>query len=78
MIEGTEHLRVHYRKGIEIIKGLKGNLSDFAIPTYVMDTPSGKIPLTYDHVLREEENDLTLEDLRGEIWREADACKLLV
>ena len=76
MIEGTEHLRVHYRKGIEIIKGLRGNLSGFAIPTYVMDTPSGKIPLTYDHVVREEENDLILEDLRGEIWREVDACKL--
>ena len=75
MVEGTKHLRVHYKKGIEIIKGLRGNLSGFAIPTYVMDTPTGKVPLGYNHILSEDGNDLILEDLRGEIWREPDACK---
>jgi len=75
MIEGTEHLRVHYKKGMDIIKGLRGNLIGFGIPNYVMDTPSGKVPLNHNYILKEEDKDLIIENLRGEIWREPEACK---
>ena len=55
------------------MKGLRGKLSGLAIPTYVLDTPSGKVPLTHNHVLGREGKDLILEDLHGEIWREKGA-----
>ena len=73
MIEGTEHLRVHYKKGIEILKGMRGKISGFGIPQYILDTPSGKVPLGYNHILEEDGKDLILEDLNGKSWREIDA-----
>ena len=69
-IAGTEHLRVPLPVGIKIMKSLRGNISGMAIPHYVLDTPSGKIPITPNHVLGQEGKDLILEDLRGDIWRE--------
>ncbi len=73
MIEGTEHLRVHYKKGIEILKGMRGKISGFGIPQYILDTPSGKISLSHNHILKEDGKDLILEDLNGNPWREIDA-----
>lgn len=69
-VEGTEHLRVSVKRGLEIMKEMRGNISGFAIPTYALDTPSGKIPLLPDHVLGIDGQDLILEGLRGDIWRE--------
>ena len=57
------------------MEGLRGNISGFAIPTYALDTPSGKIPLQKNYLLKEDGDDLILENLRGEIWREKGALK---
>lgn len=73
MVAGTKHLRVPVSKGLEIMKSLRGNLSGYGIPTYILDTPSGKVPLNHQHILGQDGNDLMVEDLRGEIWREPDA-----
>ncbi|MEY4630891.1 MAG: hypothetical protein RIQ81_1011 [Pseudomonadota bacterium] len=69
-VAGTEHLRVSIRTGIQLMKKLRGNITGLAIPTYILDTPSGKVPLTPNHILREDGDDLVIEDCRGEIWRE--------
>lgn len=53
-VEGTEHLRVSVRRGMAIMKSLRGNLTGFGIPTYALDTPSGKIPLQHPYVLGED------------------------
>lgn len=74
MIEGTEHLRVHYQKGIDIVQGLRGKISGFGIPTYIMDTPSGKVPLNHNYIIKEDGSDLIIQDLNGKPWREIDAC----
>jgi lysine 2,3-aminomutase len=73
LVAGTAHLRPSVEKGLAIMKGLRGKISGLAIPTYVLDTPSGKVPLTHNHVLGREGKDLILEDLHGEIWREKGA-----
>jgi lysine 2,3-aminomutase len=69
-VAGTEHLRVSIKTGINLMKKLRGNITGLAIPTYILDTPSGKVPLTPNHILREDGDDLIIEDCRGEIWRE--------
>ncbi len=69
-VAGTEHLRVSIRTGMNLMKKLRGNITGLAIPTYILDTPSGKVPLTPNHILREDGDDLIIEDCRGEIWRE--------
>lgn len=73
LIEGTEHLRTSVRDGLKIMKSLRGQISGYAIPTYIVDTPSGKVPVSYNHILGHDGNDLLLEDLRGDIWREKGA-----
>ncbi len=41
-IIGSSHFRTPVRKGLEIIKGLRGHTSGYAVPTYVIDAPAGR------------------------------------
>ena len=69
-VEGTEHLRPSVDVGMAIMRQLRGNITGFGIPSYIIDTPSGKVPVSHNHVLGRDGEDLILEDVRGEIWRE--------
>ena len=69
-VEGTEHLRPTVDDGLQIMRKLRGNLTGFGIPQYIIDTPSGKVPIAHNHILGRDGGDLLLEDVRGEIWRE--------
>lgn len=55
---GTEHFRTTISKGINIIKGLRGWTTGYAVPTYVIDAPGGggKIPIGPDYVVRYEKD----------------------
>ena len=46
-ISGSSHFRTSVDKGLEIIQGLRGHTTGYAVPTYVIDAPGGggKIPL---------------------------------
>lgn len=61
-ISGTGHLRTSVAKGLEIIHGLRGHTSGYAVPNYVIDAPGGggKIPLMPDYVVSHERGDLLL------------------
>ncbi len=75
-VVGADHFHVPVSQGMAIMRSLRGTLTGFAIPQYVLDTPGGKIPLTHNHILGNEGNDLILENLRGELWREPQAMAL--
>jgi lysine 2,3-aminomutase len=75
LVEGTEHLRVPIEDGLKLIRSLRGNITGMGIPTYIVDTPSGKIPMMPNHVLGTDGEDLLLEDVRGQIWREKAAMR---
>jgi lysine 2,3-aminomutase len=75
LVEGTEHLRVPIEDGLKLIRSLRGNITGMGIPTYIVDTPSGKIPMMPNHVLGIDGEDLLLEDVRGQIWREKAAMR---
>jgi lysine 2,3-aminomutase len=51
-IPGSEHFRTTVEKGLEIMKGLRGWTSGYAIPHYVIDAPGGggKIPILPNYV----------------------------
>ncbi len=51
-ITGSSHFRTPVEKGLEIIRGLRGFTSGYAVPTYVIDAPGGggKIPLMPNYV----------------------------
>jgi len=50
-IPGSAHFRTSIQKGLDMIQGLRGHTSGYAIPHYVVDAPGGggKIPLLPDY-----------------------------
>ena len=70
LLEGTAHFRVPIERGIELFRGLRGRTSGFAIPTYVLDTPYGKVPLSHDCGPGRDGDDFVVEAWDGRLWRE--------
>jgi lysine 2,3-aminomutase len=70
LLEGTAHFRVPIERGIEIFRALRGRTSGFAIPQYVLDTPYGKVPLSYPYLRGRDGDDVLVESYDGRIWRE--------
>lgn len=73
-ISGTSHFRTSVEKGLEIIRGLRGYTSGYAVPTYVIDAPGGggKIPLLPEYVAGRDEDGLLLKNYEGNIYRYPD------
>lgn len=65
---GTSHFRVTIRQGQELMRTLRGRVSGIALPTYVLDIPSGfgKMPIGPVYV-EELETHYTIEDYQGQI-----------
>jgi lysine 2,3-aminomutase len=70
LLEGTAHFRVPIERGLELFRALRGRTSGFAIPLYVLDTPYGKVPLTYPYVRGREGDVVVVESFDGRLWRE--------
>lgn len=67
LIRGSAHLRTLTSKGLEIIEGLRGHTSGYAIPQLVVDAPGGggKIPLNPNYVLGANDSELILRNYEG-------------
>ena len=70
LLEGTAHFRTSVEEGLEIFRALRGRTSGFAIPQYVLDTPYGKVPLSYPYLRGREGDDVIVECYDGRLWRE--------
>jgi len=73
-ISGSSHLRTPIEKGLEIVAGLRGHTTGYAVPTFVVDAPGGggKIPLFPDVVVGREGNDVLLRNYEGRVYRYPD------
>jgi len=73
-IVGSAHLRTPVEKGLEIIQGLRGFTTGYAVPTFVVDAPGGggKIPLYPDMVAGREGDFVLLRNYAGKIFRYPD------
>jgi lysine 2,3-aminomutase len=67
LIPGSGHFRTSVRKGLEIIKGLRGFTSGYAIPQFVVDAPGGggKIPLLPNYVVEHTDEKIVLRNYKG-------------
>jgi lysine 2,3-aminomutase len=67
LIPGSGHFRTTVKKGLEIIKGLRGFTSGYAIPTFVVDAPGGggKIPLLPNYVVEHTAERVVLRNYKG-------------
>jgi lysine 2,3-aminomutase len=73
-IRGSAHFRTTVDRGLELIQGLRGFTTGYAVPSYVVDAPAGggKIALLPDAVLGRDGEDLLLRNFRGETCRYPD------
>jgi lysine 2,3-aminomutase len=69
LVEGAGHFRTPVSKGIEIMEGLRGHTSGFAVPTFVVDAPGGggKIPLGPNYLLSMSDHRVALRNFEGYI-----------
>ena len=69
LVEGAGHFRTPVGKGIEIIEGLRGHTSGYAVPTYVVDAPGGggKIPVMPNYLVSMSDHKIILRNYEGYI-----------
>ena len=69
LVEGAGHFRTPVAKGIEIIEGLRGHTSGFAVPTFVVDAPGGggKIPVMPSYQISASDHKIILRNYEGYI-----------
>jgi len=70
ILSGTAHFRTPVEVGIEIIRNLRGFTTGFAVPTYVLDTPYGKVPMGPEYMVDRDDEAVYLESFAGKTWRE--------
>lgn len=73
-ISGSAHFRTPVSKGLEILEGLRGHTTGYAVPTYVIDAPGGggKIPLQNQAVVGRDGDFLLLRNFEGKVFRYPD------
>jgi len=66
---GLDHFRTPVSKGIEIIEGLRGHTSGYAVPTFVVDAPGGggKIPVMPTYLISQSPERIILRNFEGVI-----------
>ncbi|NSW91690.1 MAG: lysine 2,3-aminomutase [Firmicutes bacterium] len=68
--QGIGHFRTKVETGIEIMQNLRGYISGYAVPTFVIDAPNGggKIPINPEYVISMEDGNVIMRNYRGEIY----------
>ncbi len=67
LVEGAGHFRTPVAKGIEIIEGLRGHTSGYAVPVFIVDAPGGggKIPVGPNYLLSMSDHKIILRNFEG-------------
>lgn len=67
LVEGAGHFRTSVAKGIEIIEALRGHISGYSIPTFVLDAPEGggKVPIQPNYLLSMSDKKVVVRNYEG-------------
>ena len=70
LISGSAHLRTSVRKGLEIMEGLRGHTTGYAIPQYVIDAPGGggKVPINPGYILSHNNDRVVIKNFEGKVF----------
>lgn len=76
LINGSAHLRASVRKGLEIMEGLRGHTTGYAVPQYVIDAPGGggKVPINPEYVLSRNADRVVIRNFEGKIFEYPEAA----
>jgi lysine 2,3-aminomutase len=74
LVEGAGHFRTTVSKGIEIIEGLRGHTSGYAVPQFIVDAPGGggKVPLSPNYLLAQSPGHVVIRNFEGYITTYAE------
>jgi lysine 2,3-aminomutase len=77
LIAGSAHLRASVRRGIEIMEGLRGHTTGYAVPQYVIDAPGGggKVPVNPKYVLSRSGERIVIRNFEGRIFEYPEAAE---
>ena len=70
LIKGSSHLQVPVSKGLEIIEGLRGHTTGYAIPQYVIDAPGGggKVPVNPNYMIYHDQEKVVIRNYEGKVF----------
>ncbi|MFA6472774.1 MAG: arginine 2,3-aminomutase, partial [Candidatus Latescibacterota bacterium] len=69
-LSGTGHFVAAIEEGLEIMRGIRGWTTGFAVPQYILDTPYGKIPLNPQYLKGRNGDYMEMVNYSGKLWRE--------
>jgi len=71
LITGSRHLRADVRKGIEIIRALRGHSTGYSVPQFVIDAPDGggKVPVNPEYVQEITDTEVIMRNFEGREYR---------
>jgi len=74
LVPGSTHFRTTVQAGIDIIDGMRGYTSGYAVPNYVIDAPNGggKIRILPDSIVGKAGGNLLLKNYQGEVYTYPD------
>jgi lysine 2,3-aminomutase len=74
MVKGTAHFRTSLGTGLDIIRSIQGWMSGMATPQLVIDLENGggKLPLSPDYVIDEQDGRYTFRNFENEIYEYTD------
>ncbi|HXI52902.1 MAG TPA: KamA family radical SAM protein [Candidatus Saccharimonadales bacterium] len=75
LIAGSAHLRASVRQGLEIMEGLRGHTTGYAVPQYVIDAPGGggKVPINPDYILERSDEQVVIRNFEGKMFAYPEA-----
>ena len=75
LIAGSAHLRTSAWKGLEIMEGLRGHTTGYAVPQYVIDAPGGggKVPVNPEYLLQRNKDRVVIRNFEGKVFEYPEA-----
>lgn len=76
LIAGSSHLRSSVRRGLEIMEGLRGHTTGYAVPQFVIDAPGGggKVPVNPSYLLQLDEEKVVVRNFEGRVFEYPEAA----
>lgn len=70
LIQGSSHLRTSVARGLEIIEGLRGHTTGYAVPQFVIDAPGGggKVPVNPEYLLQRTRSRTVVRNYEGRVF----------
>ncbi len=74
LVVGTAHFRTAVQTGLDIVRGLRGHTTGYAVPTFAIDVPGGggKIAVLPDSTLARDGDHILLTNYEGRVFRFPD------